>query len=611
MTGNTGPAHTSRRHAQLLSAALITVVALVGYARTYAVPWLLDDVSTVAHNTSLQTWATALRPAADSTVGGRPFANLTFAANHAWGGDDVLGYHILNLAIHLAAGLVFFGIVRRTLEQRVGVASHFQSRAGLGPADAACVALASAVLWISHPILTVSVTYISQRTECLMGLCYLVTLYAFMRGSDRGAVRRWQALSVAACAAGMATKESMVTAPVLVLLYDRVFVAPSFAVIARQRACYYAGLAATWVLLGALMMSDLHLRRVGFGLGVSWWNYALTECSAILLYLRLSVWPSPLVFDYGPIFTGPTGSAMIIAALLAALAGGALFLLLRRPRIGFAACAFLLLLAPTSSVVPIALQPIAENRVYLPLAALVPLGVLGLHAALGRASRRLFAVMAIALTSLTLLRNEVFRDPLELWSETVARRPLNPRAYENYGYALRSAGRPAEAISFLGQAIALNPASAVSHGMLGDAHLQLGQTPAAIACYERALRLDPDLAPVRGNLAGLLAQLGRTPEAISHFQAALRVRPDDASLHYNLGLALVLAGREAAAAAHYRIALRLQPGRADTHVNYANLLFARGQLTAAEEHYRTALRLNPDHPQAALGLANLLAHRPR
>jgi len=315
MTGNTGPAHTSRRHAQLLSAALITVVALVSYARTYAVPWLLDDVSTVAHNTSLQTWATALRPAADSTVGGRPFANLTFAANHAWGGDDVLGYHILNLAIHLAAGLVFFGIVRRTLEQRVGVASHFQSRAGLGPADAACVALASAVLWISHPILTVSVTYISQRTECLMGLCYLVTLYAFMRGSDRGAVRRWQALSVAACAAGMATKESMVTAPVLVLLYDRVFVAPSFAVIARQRACYYAGLAATWVLLGALMMSDLHLRRVGFGLGVSWWNYALTECSAILLYLRLSVWPSPLVFDYGPIFTGPTGSAMIIAAL--------------------------------------------------------------------------------------------------------------------------------------------------------------------------------------------------------------------------------------------------------------------------------------------------------
>lgn len=611
MIANMWPALTSRRHAPLLSAGLIALVALAGYARTGSVPWLLDDASTVVSNPSLEAWPTALRPPADSTLGGRPFANLTFTANRAWGGNEVLGYHVVNLAIHVAAGLVFFGLVRRTLERRAGGSTVWQRRAGLGPDAATGVALASAIVWISHPLLTVSVTYVSQRTECLMGLCYLGTLYTFIRGSEPGSGRGWLALSVAACAAGMATKESMVTAPVLVLLYDRIFVASSFAVILRQRAWYYAGLAATWVLLGALMMSDLHLRRVGFGLGVPWWTYALTECSAVLLYLRLSVWPNPLVFDYGPIFAEPNSAALFAAALLAALAGGALLLLIRRPRLGFAACAYLILLAPTSSVIPIALQPIAENRVYLPLAALVPLGVLGLRAALGRASRPVIVAGTIALTGLTLQRNEIFREPLALWADTLAKRPLNPRAYENYGYTLRLQDRAAESLPFFGKAIALNPASAVTHGMLGDAHLQLGQASAAVARYEEALRLDPSLAQVHGNLGGLLAQDGRTAEALAHFQAAVRLRPLDASLHSNLGLALAMAGQADAAAEHYRTALRLRPDRADTHVNYANLLLARGQVSAAEEHYRTALRLHPNHPQALQNLENLLSRRPR
>ena len=226
-------------------------------------------------------------------MSGRPLLNLSLAINYAISGTAVWSYHALNLAIHVLAGLTLFAIVRRTLRRPV-LAGRF------GP-SANALALAVSALWLWHPVQTESVTYLSQRAESLMGLFYLLTLYCFIRGAEtnaNGDRRLWFPLSVLACLAGIATKEVIVTAPVLVFLYDRTFISGSFAGAWRRHWPLYVALAATWLPLGCLMVSPHHW-AVGFGQGVAWWAYGLTECRVVVKYLLLAFWPHPLVFDYG------------------------------------------------------------------------------------------------------------------------------------------------------------------------------------------------------------------------------------------------------------------------------------------------------------------------
>src|SRR5580658_2658291 len=314
----------------LAGAAGLAAAGLVAYARSYSVPLLFDDESSIADNPTLRHLGTALWPPDGATVGGRPVLNLSLALNHAVSGTAVWSYHAANLAIHILAGLTVFGIIRRTL-------------ARLANPSATLVAFAASLLWILHPLQTESVTYIVQRAESLMGLLYLLTLYCFIRGADsRGARGRlWSALSVGACLLGMATKEVMVSAPLIVLLYDRTFLAGSFREAWRLRRREYAWLAATWLVLVPLVLSS-HGRggSAGFGTGMSPWSYSRTQLPAIVHYLGLCFWPSPLVFYYGdavePVSIRLLPSALAVAGLLAAT----VWALARRPALGFLGASF-------------------------------------------------------------------------------------------------------------------------------------------------------------------------------------------------------------------------------------------------------------------------------
>eukprot|EP01035_Chromulina_nebulosa_P064498 gene64498-88221_t len=133
-----------------------------------------------------------------------------------------------------------------------------------------------------------------------MALCCLLTLYTFVRSLTAPRPVRWQALSCLACLLGIASKEVMVAAPLLVFAYDRTFVAGTIAAAWRARRGYYLALASTWLLLVVLVLGNT--RRggtAGFGSGVDVLDYALTQLHALTHYLRLALWPHPLVFDYG------------------------------------------------------------------------------------------------------------------------------------------------------------------------------------------------------------------------------------------------------------------------------------------------------------------------
>jgi protein O-mannosyl-transferase len=614
---------------------ILTLAAVAAYWNSFNVPFLLDDTSSIGDNPSIRhlgKLADVLSPPASGTTAARPLLNFTLAVNYVWDGLSVRGYHVVNLFIHICAGLALFGVVRRTL-----ILPPLRKRYG---AAALPLAAFAALLWTLHPLQTESVTYISQRAESLMGLFFLLTLYGFIRAtspqfSDMGGtpmprstgvppvglqkteMHLWLGLSLIACLCGMATKQVMVTAPVLVLLYDRAFVSESFRSALAKRRWYYAGLAASWLLLGFLMQrSSQAAVGVGFQSRVSWPTYALTELHVVADYLKLAFWPHPLVFDYGSeiLATNPLAVLPYAAIVVAVLAGVAIAWR-RSPMAGFLGGWFFLILAPTSTVVPISEQPMAESRVYLPLAAVAVLVTLLGYALGHRKAIVVLGIVAAGLGALTIQRNLDYRSELSIWEDTVARQPQSSRGHSSFGVALAGIpGRVPEAIAHFEEALRLKPDNVEAHNSFGIALAKMpGRLPDAIAHFEAALRLKPHYAQAHNSLGIALAEMpGRLPDAIAHYQEALRLNPNQAEVYNNLGVALAkVPGRAREATACYEKALRLKPDYAEPHYNLANALAKLpGRLPEVIAHYEEALRLKPDYAEAHYNFAIALAKIP-
>ena len=591
---------------------LIIAAGIGAYHNSLHGPFIFDDCS-FAENPAIRhlwpLWQVLMGPhQAGMTVQGRPVISLSFAINYAINGLRVWGYHAVNLAIHIAAGLVLFGIARRTLLQ-----PPLRQRFGMA---ARPLALLIAVIWVVHPLQTESVTYMVQRAESMMGLFYLLTLYCVIRGAESDSPKLWYVLSVASCLLGMASKEVMVSAPLIVLLYDRTFLGGSFAEAWRRRWRLYLALAATWVLLAYFVFTAGNRGgTVGIGTGAAWQAYALTQLRAIPRYLRLSFWPHPLVFDYGTgLVSGLTevlsGALIVIAMLI-----GVLVALRRWPSVGFLGVWFFAILAPTSSVVPVASQTIAEHRMYVPLAAVIALVVVAAFA-LGKRVLRdrqgvvlgcvASATVATLFTFLTIQRNRDYRSSLTIWQDTVAKGPNNARAHNNLGLPLAQLGRLQEAMGHYEQALRLKPDYAEAQNNVGGILMKQGRLEEAIGHYEQSLRIRPNYAEAHYNLGNALLKAGKLPEAIEHWEQALRFKPDFAVAHNDLGAALIRQGRLQEAIEHCEQALRLQPDYAEAHNNLGVALAQLGRMPEAIGHWEQALQINPEYADAHCNLGRAL-----
>lgn len=599
------PAVSMSRWMRVLAEVVVVAAAVAAYHNSLSGPFILDDLKSIAENPTIRHFGSAFSPPNNLGVGGRPVINLSFALNYALGGPNVWGYHAFNLLIHMLAGLTLLGILRRTLQSPA-----LNSRFG---ASALSLSLAVAVIWIVHPLQTEAVTYITQRCESLMGLFYLLTLYSFIRSAESNMPGGWRTLSVLACLLGVLCKEIIVSAPVMILLYDRTFVAGSFLQAWRLRWRYYLGLACTWLVLVPVLASSSQ-RAAGFDVGVTSWTYALTSLRSVVLYLRLAIWPHPLVFDYGQLFIRHASDVILPAIILAVLVSGTIVALWRWPAVGFVGAWFFGILAPASSVVPLVGQPMAEHRMYLPLVSMIVLIVIGIHRWLGRGALLFCLVLIAALSGVTWQRNEVYHSALNLWSDTVAKRPDNPRAHNNLGSALdKIPGRLNEAIAQYQEALRLNPNYVEAHYNLGRALAMLDRTPEAIAQYEEALRLNPGYVNAHYNLGLTLEKMpGRMNEAIAQYEETLRLKPDFAEAHFALGSDLqAMPGRLNDAIVQYREGLLLKPDYADAHYNLACALQADpSRLGEAATQYEEALRLKPDFPDAHYNLGCILQMNP-
>jgi tetratricopeptide (TPR) repeat protein len=579
------------------------LLTLAAYSNIWHAPFVFDDVPSIVENATIRhlwpLWDVLMpNQAGGITTSGRPLVNLSLALNYAISGGHVWSYHLVNVAIHLATGMCLLGIIRRTLV--LSPLNPHEEGAALP------IATAIAAIWLLHPLQTESVAYVVQRAESLSALFYLLTLYCFIRGAGMQE-GKWRVASVVACALGMASKEVMVSAPVIVLLYDRAFVSGTLHAAWQRRRGYYLALAATWLIVGALILSTGNRGgTAGFATEISPWTYALTQTRAIIGYIARTFWPYPLIFDHGLATVRHFADVFWLALAVIALLTLTVVMLIRRPHVGFAGACFFALLGPSSSFVPVITQTVAEHRAYLASGVIITLSAIVLCAMLGRRALGVGAAAALAFAVATLARNRDYRSETALWADTVAKLPTNARAHNNLGQALYRRGKIPEAMAAYERALQLQPKYPETHYNLGVALAAQGRTAEAIRHYETALHVQPYYPEALNNMGNALVVLGRVDEAIRYYEEALAVKPDFAEAHNNLGNALLQASHASDAVMRFNRALALRPDYPEARYNLGNALAAQGNMSGALEQYRAALASKPDYAEAHVNAGNAL-----
>ena len=497
----------------IVAYALLSAVIWHAFSRAENAPFIYDDRSSVVDNTSLRhlspllgdsNMTGPLRSAKELPTSGRPLLNLSFALNYHFGQLGPAGYRRVNLVLHFISMLLLAAIVRRTLT--------LQFFAGRFSKSAPIIAFCTAMLWAIHPLQTEPVIYVTQRSELLVGLFYLATLYASLRywAAETNVRRRtWLVVAISMCACGMASKEVMVTAPVVVFIFERTLIAGTIKKAWQNSWSLYIGLALTWLVLLALNYDGPRSGSAGFHVAVSPVAYWFTQAKVLLLYLKLVVWPNPLAIRYEIPYLDSISAAWVYVPLVMLLAVGTIAILSRNNALGFVGSWVLLILAPTS-IVPIITEVAAERRMYLPLAALAASVTASLYLACSKmlSQRRsaanaqfnvcvssgtfvaiCFTIMCVYML-LDIDRATLFNDPLALWRYNLIYQPDDAMALTFVGDNVLVAGRPQEAIKNYREAIIVNPDYPEAHNNLANAFFATGQRQQAIEEFRETLRLN-------------------------------------------------------------------------------------------------------------------------
>ncbi|MGO9244983.1 MAG: tetratricopeptide repeat protein [Verrucomicrobiia bacterium] len=584
--------HFARR--PWLLALVLVIVTFVAYQPTWHAGFIWDDDDHLTANPAM-TAPHGLKMIWSSLAVGRyyPLTLTTFWFQRRLWGLHPLPYHLVNVLLHAANGVLVFFILRRLRVPGAWLA---------------------AMVWALHPVNVESVAWITELKNTQSGLFFFLAVWCFLRFDAGAARRRWYGLALLCGLAALLSKPSTVVLPLALLLC-----------VWWQRGSWRRAdiLRIAPFLMLALGMSALtvieqrgHIQRES----TVEWNLGMAERlviagKAVWFYASKVLWPARLTFVY-PRWNLDAGSFWSWLPVAGLVAGGALLWARRRQswaRAGLFGCGFFVLaLLPVLGFVDVyyfRYSFVADHFQYL-----ASLGLISLAASMGTAIGnragpwgRSLGTVAAAIVLLTLgvstwRQARIYQNSETLWGDTLAKNPRCWMAHNNLGNVLVHEGKGSDAIGHFEQAVQIKPDDAEAYSNLGNALEQAGQMGEAIPHYEHALRIRPDLAEAHNNLASALYRAGQREEAIAQYEQSLRLKPDFALAHYNLGNALTRAGRVPEAIEHFEQALRIKPDYAEAHEGLGTALAQTGKVKDAIECYRQALRLQPDYVEAHYNL---------
>ncbi|MFT7616957.1 MAG: tetratricopeptide (TPR) repeat protein [Planctomycetota bacterium] len=580
---------------------LLLLLTVLPWLSSFAGGYVFDDSREIEQSRRIQSFT----PLRLHFKGKKPVVSLTFALNYKISEFDTWSYHLFNLLIHLGSVLMLFLLVRGTL-------NHWQDPPSWLPPPL-WFAFSVALLWGVHPLQTESVTYIVQRAESLMGMFYLLSLWAVMRGCTAKKYLPWFVLAAVSGSLGMGTKIVIGSLPVVAILYDRLFWAQSFKELLRKRWRGYALLCAIWLvplatgqLLNLTVGGDASRgSNISAGLGlaqISPREYLFTQPAVLLRYIRLVFAPVGQCLDYNWKLAESIKDAVLPGFVILAVLGFGVYSLSRGKKIAFLILSCFLILTPTSSVIPIN-DPIAEHRMYLSSASLITLAAALVAWLLAKRGLSLRLVMGLVLVCYLALgvathrRNHLYSNEDLMWEAVLEEAPHNGRAY--YYFAAKAKGERdyVKTRELLDKSMALNPSYSLNFILLAQLETINGNYAIAMAAAKKSTELAPAVPYSWNAYGGALLSAGRFDEALEVHNKAIRIQSRYAISHSYKALALMKLHRLRESRASIDRAIAYGASSHEVYWIRGGILRARGEFDESIESFETALSINDYNAQ--------------
>ncbi|MFC1828509.1 tetratricopeptide repeat protein, partial [Thermodesulfobacteriota bacterium] len=588
------------------------------YSNTLEAPFYFDDHVDITENTHIRITGLSFNELKNagfkSPASSRPISNISFALNYYFHQYDLFGYHVVNIIVHILAGIFLYLFITITLDLPC-LREQYQ--------HPVAIAVAAALIWLVHPLHTQSVTYIVQRMNSMAAMLFVLSLLLYVKGRLATERRAWPWFVGAGVAwlISLGCKQISATLPFFIFLYEWYF---------------FQDLDRDWVkhrmksVLGVLILSGLvalvYLWPDPLEALTNITDYAnkeftltqriFTQFRVVVFYISLLFFPLPsrLNLDHDfPLSHSLINPATTLLSLciIVGFIATAVYLARRDRLISFCILWFFGNLVIESTVIPLAV--IFEHRTYLP-SMLFPLAMVTLayrHINLKFINIIMVCLLVSLLSLWTYDRNRVWRDPVALWSDCVKKSPQKGRPHNSLGDALSDVGRIPEAIVHYVEAIRIRPHDFEAHNNLGVALTAQDRWAESIRHYTLALNLNPAYAEAHNNLGNAMNHQGKFEEAVRHYTEALYINPYYAEAHNNLGNVLANQGRLDEATRHYEKSLKLAPDFTEAHNNLGNALAGQGKLKDAIWHFNRALQLDPGNFMARKNLETVTAVKQR
>lgn len=508
----------------LFLAATAAALALLAYANALGGKFTFDDQAELLTNTSIEDLSRPLAVLTHNVT--RPVVNLSYAVDFAaWGGRDEFGFHLTNVLLHVLNVVLLFGLVRRFVRD-------FTPDSDDAARDA--TAFLAAALFAVHPMLTEAVSYISSRSELLVTMLFISSVYSFRRGFSGGTA--WTLAGIGAFVLSLASKETGAMLPFVLLASDVLTPNSEW----RRRLWRLHAPLIALVVCGGLLRSWLYVAVENRGTEGFATSNLLLVAHTLVRYAEMLLMPRAhtVVYSIPPIVSWFDPRVVSGAVILAGNAALAVALRRTAPLVTFGLVWFILALVPSSALILLAQVglPMAEHRLYLPSCGFFMAIASGIVWWVGNRAPRLRARKAIAtlggvlvvcvFVALTVSRNRVWGDPVRLWQEAVQASPTSIEANLNLGGAYRTAGDLANAERAFTRSIALAPDKPGAYLALSGMFIERGRLDEAASILRLAELRIPRDAKVRLALASLQERgFRRRDVALELCREALALEP--------------------------------------------------------------------------------------
>ena len=594
-------------YTKLLAIIIISFLGIIIYSNTFNCSFQFDDLHYIVENSFIRTFQNFLTHWQFYPCRFIPF--LSIAINYHFSGLNVFSYHVFNLIVHLASAILVWWLTLLTLSTPAMKENKITQHVNL-------IALFAGLVFVSHPLQTEAVTFIWQRTASMAAMFYLASLCLYVKsrllatsGDHNG--RPYYIFSLIMAVAAMFTKENSITLPLMIVLHEFCFFdVGKEPVFSRMKWPYLTPFLLTLFIIPLTILltkSGGFLENQGFvtpsGLLLSPWQYLLTQFRVIVTYIRLLFLPLNQNLDYNypiskSIFEGPT---LLSLLFIISILYSAKKLLLKYRLISFCIFWFFLSLSIESSLLPLQ-DVIFEHRLYLPLVGYSIFLVSSMYYFLGEnATKKMMIVLSIIITFnsiLTFQRNNVWKDEITLWSDTVQKSPNKARPNYDLGLAYYKSGNIIQSILNYNKAIKIKPNYVEAHYNLGLSYYKLGLLSPSNLEYNKTIEIDPNFVNAYINRGNNYIMKGNLPQALSDYNKAIEINPNIPEAYYSRGSVYVKQNNLAPAILEYNKAIKINPNYVGAYLNRGNTYLMQDNFTQALSDYNKIIEINPHFTMA-------------